>query len=71
MPRTCQQSPRAGGAFRKEGDMPIHEILTALWVSALAVDSATVIARLAKLCEAARGDGGRNINASEWMVLEK
>ena len=49
MTRTCQQSPRAGGALRKEGDMPICEILVALSVAALAADSATVIRLLARL----------------------
>ena len=54
MSRTCQQSPRAGGALRKEGDMPIWEILVALAFSALAADSPTVIDRLARLFLAAR-----------------
>ena len=49
MSRTCQQSPRAGGALRKEGDMPISEILVALSVAALAADSTTVIRLLARL----------------------
>ncbi len=47
MARTRQQSPRAGGALRKGGDMHIHEILVALAVAALAADSPTVIRLLA------------------------
>lgn len=48
---TCQlQNPRAGGAHRKEGAMPMYEILVALGViMALAADSLTVIDRMRRL----------------------
>ena len=54
MSGTCQWSPRAGGAFRMGGSMPIYEILIALAVSALAADSLIVIRLAAAIILAAR-----------------